>query len=500
VSRRRAGAAAALLVWAALGCATRGIDIRDADLDGWLELRSPYFVLTGDVAREELERFAEDLAVFVAVVERITNASAAGARVPARVYLVDGRVGEVLKPWWGVGGYMVSRLDGYYCVVGRSELAPITRETLLHEYTHFLVRKGRALDYPLWYDEGFAEVLSTTRRRHELVTVGTPAAGRLRSLAGADGIDLEAVFAPRQRSDIDDPFLFYATSWAVTHYFATDGEAIDRMARLVELQSRGVNWEEAYARAFADPLEALSQAVGRHVDGLARGALMTVATFDVGELPVERDWAIRALAPVEVARELGELGLAVFDEDDAAVPAAFFGRALEIDAGDTQARAGLAVARALQGRFESAAAELAPALTALPDDPRVLRAAGRVRRELAAADGDPGSAAEHRRGARAAYARATQLDPDEPSGWAGLGWSYVGEDDPAPGIEALNRAYATGAWDADVALDLGRLYRRAGDADRARELWMQVARLGDEDQVEEAERLLEALPAEPDAE
>ena len=154
------------IVWALGACATPTVSLREADLEGWLELRSRHFILMGDVPREELERFATDLAVFVAVVEEVTNAAAHGARVPARLYLVDGRVEELLKPGWGLAGYMAARLDGYYCVVGTSAHAPLTRETILHEYTHFLVRKGSALDYPRWYDEGLAEVLSTTRRRH----------------------------------------------------------------------------------------------------------------------------------------------------------------------------------------------------------------------------------------------------------------------------------------------------------------------------------------------
>lgn len=50
-----------------------------------------------------------------------------------------------------------------------------------------------------------------------------------------------------------------------------------------------------------------------------------------------------------------------------------------------------------------------------------------------------------------------------------------------------------GAWDASVALDLGRLHAKAGDETRARELWDQVTRLGESEQKEEAKRLIEAL-------
>ncbi len=112
-------------------------------------------------------------------------------------------------------------------------------------------------------------------------------------------------------------------------------------------------------------------------------------------------------------------------------------------------------------------------------------------------DAHAAAAAEHRQHAHEAFQRATQLAPRHPSGWAGIGWSHLEDDDPAPGIEGLSRAQATGAWDPDVCLDLGRLYQRAGDTPRARELWQQVARLADEKHAEQARRLLEEEQGEP---
>lgn len=507
VGRRRVRALPALLAACALGCAApagldRGFDrgevgLRGARFDGWLALRSPHLVLIGDASRAELARLAEDLAIFAAVVQRITSIPLDPARVPARIYLVRGPVADALVPQPDVQGYMAPRLDGYYGVVERSDLAPATRATLFHEYAHFLLRNGAALSYPMWYDEGFAEILATIRHRQGLVTVGTPPRYRLRALAGADRIDLEAVLAPRQLSEVRDADLFYATSWALTHYLLTHGETFARMERLLELQSQGVPWREAYTRAFPEPLETLAAAVARHVHELSRGFPATLALFDAEELPVERDFEIRELAPREVARELGEAALAVFDERGrGAVAAAFFERALEIDPRDARSRAGLAVARALQGRPEAARAELARASPERTDDVRILLAAGRVHATLAARSaGDAHAAAGERRAARAAYRRATRLDPRSPSGWAGLGRTYVGAEDPAAGIESLARARDLGAWDADVTLDLGRLHLGAGDAPRARELWMEVARLGDEERAEEARRLLEDLDA-----
>jgi Flp pilus assembly protein TadD len=494
--RARARSLSASLASVLLACASPGPDLSGLDLDGWIELRSPYFVLMGDVSRAKLERFAEDLAVFVAVVERVTNARPGNARVPARIYLTDGQVWSVLKPADWVGGYMAPRLDGYFGVVGLTRRSALTREILLHEYTHFLIRKGRALRYPIWYDEGFAEVMSSVRRRQDLVSLGTPAAGRIQPLLYSDEFDLATVFAPDRRTEIEDAGAFYSIAWAATHYLGTNPAHRERMTRFVGLQADGMDWEQAYARSFDVPIAELSRSVRAHVDALARGALIGLVHFDARELNVNREWEIRSVAPAAVATELGELGLILSGEGSgAALPQAFFARAIEIDPAQARARAGFALARALQGDFEGAYPDLERAVSAAPTDPRIHLYIGHVHRaraRAAAGSEESDAATESRRVARIAYARARDLDPDDPSAWAGLGWSYVVDDDPQAGIEALERARALGAWDADVNLDLGRLYRRTGNLVRARERWEEVARVGDESNAEVAQRLLQA--------
>lgn len=480
-----------------IACTTPLPDVSDVDLEGWLLLRSPHFELLGDLSREQMERFAGDLAIFVAVVEKLANTSASDARVPVRIHLLGGRAADLLIPY-GIGGYMSPRLDGYYGAVRVVGHTPAGRETLLHEYAHFLLRKGRALRYPTWYDEGFAEVVSTTRTRSGLVTVGTPAMGRLRDLPAREDLDLRTIFAPRRRSEILDAAAFYATSWAATHYLVTTPGGRKAMQRFVQLQVRGLGWQEAYASAFPVRIEELSRRVADHAEALGRGALLTVAEFDERELAADRRWSVQTLPEPAAIRALGQLALVAFEEERSfVVPAALFERALAIDPGDAKARAGLALAYARRGRFDAALREADRAAREAPGDPEVQLACAGVHRIRATEleEEDPESASASRRIARGAYERVRDASPRSPAAWAGIGWSYVAEGDPRAGIRALERARALGAWDSGVALDLGRLYRRSGDAERARRLWLEVARIGDPEAVEQADALLALLDA-----
>jgi FimV-like protein len=437
--------------------------------------------------------------VLIAVVQRITNVPTAASRVPTRVYLLSAETARGFGLPEAVRGLMAPRLDGYFSAVTLSSHATETRQVLLHEYAHFLIRKGRELDYPTWYDEGFAEVLGTVRRRDDLVTVGGAPIHRLWPLVRARSFDLEAIFAPRGYGEVRNLDLFYAGAWATVHYLNYDAEQHDRLARFVDLLVRGTPWREAYARVFPMPLDELSRRVHEHAAALARGVPIHLADLDARGLAIDESWELRPVPPPRVAIELAELALALEGGvgGGPAIARELFARALALDPQDARALAGQAVCRAEAGDLEAARTDADRAVAAQPDDPRVQRLAGRahaVRAERAADEQDLAGAESARLASRAAFVRAEELAPDDPAALAGFGASFVGAvGDVQPGIAALERALDLGAWDPVPVLDLGRLYLAAGDLPSARARLEQVARLGEGDLAEAAKRLLAEL-------
>ena len=74
--------------------------------------------------------------------------------------------------------------------------------------------------------------------------------------------------------------------------------------------------------------------------------------------------------------------------------------------------------------------------------------------------------------ARGFFERASQLDPSSSRAWAGLGATYiVSDDDPAPGIAALEKSLALLPSQDAAAVNLVRLYVRVGRQADAQKLF-----------------------------
>jgi hypothetical protein len=253
-----------------LACATRP-NLADFDVDGWKRLREGSVEIVGDVPEADLLRLADDLAFFVAVVRRTTNAPTAADRLPTRILLLSNAAVRRFG-FTGLGGFMAQVLDGYLAMVKLERgHSAISRQILFHEYTHFLLHQGPAVDYPLWYNEGLADVLSTVRRRDDLVDLGSAPEARVLCFARGRSLDLAGVFDATKYADIDDLYGFYGGSWAAVHYLSATEERGARLERFLGMLVSGVPWREAYPQAFDVPVDALSREVWAHGAGPRRG-------------------------------------------------------------------------------------------------------------------------------------------------------------------------------------------------------------------------------------
>jgi tetratricopeptide (TPR) repeat protein len=74
--------------------------------------------------------------------------------------------------------------------------------------------------------------------------------------------------------------------------------------------------------------------------------------------------------------------------------------------------------------------------------------------------------------ARSIFERAAKIDPESPRAHAGIGATYVvSVEDPAPGIEALEKSLALAPSQDDVAVNLTTLLARAGRRAEAQRLF-----------------------------
>lgn len=165
--------------------------------------------------------------------------------------------------------FAVVRLD----VIGSDRVDPDMYSTVYHEYVHSLLH----LNFhwlPTWLDEGLAQFYGYTRFEGKETYLGAPPKnpGRLRILDRRVSTPLETFLSQRgslSRNDLDTA-LFYAQSWALTHYL-TLGPGMGKGAKLVRffnaLQA-GTEQKKAFVEAFG-PLEQVQKGFDEYVSQFA---------------------------------------------------------------------------------------------------------------------------------------------------------------------------------------------------------------------------------------
>ena len=170
------------------------------------------------------------------------------------------------------------------------------------------------------------------------------------------------------------------------------------------------------------------------------------------------------LAPDEAARELA--GYAEFVAPGEPIVAALWERALADDRADFLALEGRIRAAAAVGDF-ALAHELWERLSEQERlSPRAAWTAGTLAHaEYASlAPDERATAVDQLADARRHYRRVLETEPDRVRVLAALGQTHVLDEDgdPAPGIEALERAVSEASGDPEIRLDLATLLLRVG--------------------------------------
>ena len=139
---------------------------------------------------------------------------------------------------------------------GVAGTADADRQTLYHEYVHYLMDQTSGLNYPPWYREGIATVLMMVEPGESTINVGMP----LRTEWRRVGATVEDIVDTDYDGEIDE---FYRMSWLLTHYLTID--AVDKPQRRQQM----ADYLHRY-NAGEDPLEAFTASFGSSASDLQR--------------------------------------------------------------------------------------------------------------------------------------------------------------------------------------------------------------------------------------
>ncbi len=145
-------------------------------------------------------------------------------------------------------------------------------EVIYHEYVHLLL-DVRDAHYPLWLEEGLAEVFSTFSIDKGKVEYGLAKDRHVALLQHSSLLPLDKLFAVTHESpDYNEDGrmgIFYAESWAFTHYLVC-GENKANASRLnlfMQRLAQGAPIEASFREAFGTDYRVQEDALRRYLDG-----------------------------------------------------------------------------------------------------------------------------------------------------------------------------------------------------------------------------------------
>ncbi|WP_058189494.1 tetratricopeptide repeat protein [Terracidiphilus gabretensis] len=204
--------------------------------DQWVEVRSPHFTVITNAGekqgRHTLDQFERMRWVFSTLYPKFN------VDPPEPILIFAAKNGKTFQSFepqaylakgqLSLAGYFLSTSDKNYILLRLDAEQENPFATVYHEYTHLLFRS--AADWiPLWFNEGIAEFFQNTTIHDKNVELGKPSADDILYLRQQKLIPLPVLL----KIDASSPYyheeekgsIFYAESWALTHYFQiTDKE------------------------------------------------------------------------------------------------------------------------------------------------------------------------------------------------------------------------------------------------------------------------------------
>lgn len=237
----------------------------------WRRAETAHFIVYGNVSERQLRTYARKAERFDSLLRTYYPITVDHEIPKLEIYLAEGgRDMNQVQP--GISGSVA----GYYSPNNGRIHAVVNTETslgdvvLFHEYAHHFMFQMTASAYPSWFVEGFAEYYATAEVKSDRVQYGRHHPGRMSALnlganswARMDDV-LKWRYSPSGRYPA---YLYYAQSWAMTHYFMSTPERTRMLGQYLTAVIGGQDSVEAMRAATGRSPEQLQNDVRLYMSG-----------------------------------------------------------------------------------------------------------------------------------------------------------------------------------------------------------------------------------------
>jgi tetratricopeptide (TPR) repeat protein len=335
----------------------------------WIEVKSPNFVVVSDASQKQARRTARSLEQFRSLLQTALPKLKVDSGSPLIAFaLRDEKSFKALLPTEVLakgaampGGLFLSSPERYFVLLRTDAPGDLGYHAVYHEYVHLVMRLNFP-DLPLWLDEGLAEFFGYARVLDGESDLGMPSLDLLQTLKTGTMIPLAALLEVTH----DSPYyreqgkveMFYAQSWALTHYLMIGDKQAHaaQLSEFLKLLQNDVPEQEAAKRALGNPKD-LERNLDLYVRSMAFYHYQIPAQLSVNE----GQYTVRTLSDAESLASRGEVLVHVNRLDDARK---ILEQALQLDRGSALANEGMGMLytrlkdQEKAGKYFAAAAEL----------------------------------------------------------------------------------------------------------------------------------------------
>lgn len=442
--------------------------------EGWVEVRSPHFIVLSDAGEKQARRIAGQFENIRGVYQRALPNARVDAPMPVLIFAArNARTLDRLLPNYQdqsartrPAGVFVSSNEKHYVALRTDASGDNPYQIVYHEYFHVVTRLSLG-EIPLWLNEGMAEFWGHARFVGRSAVLGDVAAHHIRRLRDEGLIPLEEFFAVGHASPWyrgERKGLFYAQAWALVHLLMVGERGGPNRARINQLLGaleRGVPAADAHRQVFGD-----YGLWRRELEAYIRRDAHLALTMDAPPRPDEKTFAARPLAPAETAARQADLMVLL---DRPAEARALADRALALDERNALAwevRGNLLLREAESDEAMEAFARAAE----LDSDSFLAHFYHAMLLTNAASSADDQAAAE------AGLRRSIALHPGFPPAWSTLGLLLVRQPGrEAEALEAAQRAATLEPGSVNLQVNLAHVLLRLERLEEARRAALRAA-------------------------
>jgi tetratricopeptide (TPR) repeat protein len=264
MTRPLAAVVLTFLGYAILAATPLATPLAGAKHETWFEARSPNFIVVCNAGEKQARKTAIRLEQIRAIFRRTLTVANAHPTPLITVLAVrdEASMKALLPEYWTknrahLAGVFIHDMDQYFAAVQLDAQGSNPYLTIYHEYYHSLTIPYFP-NLPVWLSEGLADFYGNTQISDSGVEEGVPIPELIAELKEERFIPLDVLF----KVDHQSPYyneqnkisVFYAESWALTHYLMVGDKASHKsmLAAYLDALSHGATPEQAAAKGFGD--------------------------------------------------------------------------------------------------------------------------------------------------------------------------------------------------------------------------------------------------------